>query len=57
MEDYIVHALIDFDDIDYNTHASLLCDLAGQMVAHLQSYLPQADEVKSLTRTPNAASR
>ena len=37
LEDYIVHALIDFDDIDYTTHASLLYDLAGQLVLHLRS--------------------
>ena len=48
LEDYIVHALIDFDDIDYCTHAGLLYDLAGQMVAHLQSYLPEADEVRNV---------
>lgn len=48
LEDYIVHALIDFDDIDYMVHASLLYDLAGQMVAHLQSYLTEADEVRNV---------
>lgn len=48
LEDYIVHVLIDRDDIDYNTHASLLYDLAGQVVAHLQSYLSDADEVRSV---------
>ncbi|MDO9402386.1 MAG: DEAD/DEAH box helicase family protein [Polaromonas sp.] len=48
LEDYIVHALIDYDDIDYTTHAGLLYDLAGQMVAHLQSYLPVADEVRNV---------
>ncbi|MDO8439974.1 MAG: DEAD/DEAH box helicase family protein, partial [Polaromonas sp.] len=48
LEDYIVHALIDFDDIDYTTQASLLYDLAGQMVAHLQSYLPEVDEVRNV---------
>jgi len=48
LEDYIVHALIDFDDIDYNTHAGQLYDLAGQMVVHLQSYLPEADEVRNV---------
>ena len=47
-EDYIVHALIDFDDIDYNTHASLLYDLAGQLVAHLRSYLFEAEEVRNV---------
>ncbi|CAK7008016.1 DEAD/DEAH box helicase [Saezia sanguinis] len=46
-EDYIVHALVDFDDIDYFTHADLLYDLAGQMVQHLQSYLT-ADETISV---------
>lgn len=48
LEDYIVHALIDYDDIDYCTHAALLYDLAGQMVVHLQSYLPEADDVRNV---------
>ena len=48
LEDYIVHALVEFDDIDYFTQASLLYDLAGQMVAHLKSYLPEADEVRNV---------
>ncbi len=43
LEDYIVHALVDFDDIDYFTHADLLYDLAGQMVAHLLTYLSQEE--------------
>jgi type III restriction enzyme len=38
-ENYIVHALVDFDDIDYFTHADLLYDLAGQFVQHLLGYL------------------
>ena len=42
-EDYIVHALVDFDDIDYFTHADLLYDLSGQMVQHLQGYLSETD--------------
>ena len=48
LEDYIVHALIDFDDIDYGAQASLLYDLAGQMVAHLRSYLADEDEVRNV---------
>ena len=48
LEDYIVHALIDFDDIDYTVHAGLLYDLAGQMVKHLQSYLTDAEEVRNV---------
>jgi len=48
LEDYIVHALIDFDDIDYTAHAGLLYDLAGQMVKHLQSYLSDPEEVRNV---------
>ena len=44
-EDYIVHALVDFNDIDYFTHADLLYDLASQMVQHLQGYLSE-DEAR-----------
>lgn len=49
-EDYIVHALVDFDDIDYFAHADLLYELAGQMVRHLQSYLSEAEVVSVLDR-------
>ncbi|MGD0462089.1 MAG: type III restriction endonuclease subunit R [Tepidisphaeraceae bacterium] len=45
LEDYLVRALIDFDDISYDDHAALLYQLAGQMVAHLRSYLVGDDEV------------
>ncbi len=48
LEDYIVHALTEFDDIDYLTQADLLYSLAGQMVAHLQSYLPEAEDVRNV---------
>ena len=46
-EDYIVHALVDYDDIDYFTQSALLYELAGQMVRHLRSYLAE-DEVISV---------
>lgn len=49
-EDYIVHALVDFDDIDYFTHADLLYDLAGQMVRHLRSYLTPDEVIRVLDR-------
>lgn len=42
-EDYIVHALVDFDDVDYFSHSELLYDLAGQVVKHLQSYLSESE--------------
>lgn len=49
-EDYIVHALVDFDDIDYFTHADLLYELAGQMVQHLQGYLTEIESLRVLDR-------
>jgi len=49
-EDYIVHALVDFDDIDYFTHSELLYDLAGQMVKHLRSYLSETEAIGVLDR-------
>jgi type III restriction enzyme len=47
LEDYLVRGLIDFDDISYDEHADLLYDLAGQMVAHLRSYLSE-DETRNV---------
>ncbi|MEX0703037.1 MAG: DEAD/DEAH box helicase family protein [Planctomycetales bacterium] len=44
-EDYLVRGLMDFDDINYDEHAELLYDLAGQMVRHLRSYLTTEDDV------------
>ena len=45
LENYLVRALIDFDDISYDDHADLLYDLSGQMVKHLRSYLKDNSEV------------
>ena len=50
LEDYIVHALVDFDDIDYFTHADLLYELAGQMVQHLLGYLSEIEACSVLDR-------
>ena len=36
---------MDFDDINYDEHAQLLYKLAGQMVKHVQSYLPNPEDV------------
>ncbi len=47
-EDYLVRALIDFDDISYDDHADLLYDLAGQLVQHLRSYLSEDDSLNVL---------
>ncbi|BAO81030.1 hypothetical protein SRAA_1176 [Serpentinimonas raichei] len=50
LEDCLVHALVDFDDIDYFTHADLLYELSGQMVQHLLGYLSEADARNVLDR-------
>ncbi len=50
LEDYVVHALVDYDDIDYFNHAELLYDLAGQMVAHLRGYLREQEARNVLDR-------
>ena len=49
-EDYVVSGLADFDDVSYEEHADLLYDLAGQVVAHLRSYLPDEDDVRRVLR-------
>jgi type III restriction enzyme len=48
LEDYLVRGLIDFDDVDYSTTSELLYKLAGQMVTHLRSYLPNEEAVKNV---------
>jgi type III restriction enzyme len=45
LEDYIVSELVEFDDIDYFTQSELLYELAGQMVAHLKTYLTEEADV------------
>jgi type III restriction enzyme len=47
-EDYLVRALIDFDDISYDDHADLLYDLSSQLVKHLRSYISEEDAVNVL---------
>jgi type III restriction enzyme len=48
IEDYLVRALIDFDDISYDDHADLLYELAGQLVKHLRGYLKEEGEVQNV---------
>jgi type III restriction enzyme len=55
LEDYLVRGLMDFDDINYDEHAELLYDLAGQMVRHLQSYLPAPDDVLNVLQAHQQA--
>ena len=48
LEDYIVSALIGFDDVDYDATADLLYKLAGQVVTYLQGYLGSEDQVRNV---------
>src|SRR5262249_17844906 len=48
LENYVVRALMDFDDVAYEKHADLLYDLARQVVAHLGSYLEVSDVAPTL---------
>lgn len=50
LEDYVVSGLVDFDDVSYDAHADLLYDLAGQVVNHFRSYLPDEHEVRKVLR-------
>lgn len=47
-ENYVVRALIDFDDVEYDAHAELLYKWAGQVVAHLASYLEDPQRVQNV---------
>jgi len=48
LEDHIVGALVDFDDVAYEDHSDLLYDLAGQAARHLLSYLTDEQARKVL---------
>lgn len=53
LEDYLIRGLIDFDDVSYDEHAAMLYKLAGQMVAHLRSYLKTEDDVLNVLQAHN----
>ena len=42
-----------YDDISYDSHAELLYKLAGKMVTHLRSYLPDEDAVENVLQSYN----
>ncbi len=50
LSDYVVRALISFDDVSYDDQADVLYHLADQVVAHLQSYLDEEDQVRNVLR-------
>jgi type III restriction enzyme len=47
-EDYLIRALIDHDEIDYDENADLLYKLAGQLVGRLKQYLTSEDDVTNV---------
>jgi len=48
LEDFVVSALISFDDVDYDATADLLYKLAGEYVVHLNGYLADEDAVRNV---------
>jgi type III restriction enzyme len=50
MENYVVRRLRDKNDINYDVDAELLYKLAGQLVAHLRSYLSDDEAVRNVMR-------
>ncbi|MCA3642822.1 MAG: DEAD/DEAH box helicase family protein [Methylobacterium sp.] len=48
LEDYIIAKLIDVPEIDYDAHADILYDLAGQVVAHFRSKHADEEQVRSI---------
>jgi type III restriction enzyme len=48
VENYIVRHLIDYPEVDYDTHADLLYRLAGQVVGQLRSYLANEADVENV---------
>ncbi|WP_420916308.1 DEAD/DEAH box helicase [Pseudomonas guariconensis] len=47
-EDFIVSKLIDFPEIDYEAHADVLYDLAGQVVKHFAAKYEKPEELRSV---------
>jgi len=57
LEDYVVAGLVDYDDVSYDQHSDLLYDLAGQVVRHFLSYLPEAEVARVLRCHQKAIAR
>jgi type III restriction enzyme len=48
VENYLVRHLVDFPEIDYDTHSELLFKLSEQMVSHLRSYLSSKEDIENV---------
>lgn len=47
-EDYIIRHLIDYPEVDYDSHADRLYKWAGQVIARLRTYLATEEEVEAV---------
>jgi type III restriction enzyme len=47
-EDYIIRHLIDYPEVDYDSHADRLYKWAGQVIARLRDYLATEEEVEAV---------
>lgn len=50
-ENMIVAKLLDYDEVDYETHGDLLYRLASEMVAHLKTYLKSEEDLFNVILT------
>lgn len=48
LEDYVVAKLIDFPEIDYESHAAILYGLAGQVVDHFKGKYADEEQVRTV---------
>lgn len=48
LEDYLVVKLMDYPEVDYDAHAAILYDLAGQVVAHFRGKYPDDEKLRAV---------
>ena len=54
LENYLVHGLIDYDDISYDDHSKLLYKLSGQLIDKLRTYLTDDEDIRNVLLYCNA---
>lgn len=48
LEDYLVARLMDYPEVDYDAHAAILYDLAGQVVSHFRAKYPEDEKLRAV---------
>jgi type III restriction enzyme len=48
LEDYLISALINFEDISYDEQSEILYELSSQLITHLKSYLKIDEDVRNV---------